>query len=247
MENKKTYNKILANIRHELIEAALNELYRLQSFEDAKNKLLELKEKFVVSKEQPLLTNEQNPALKIWIKGFDVTKEEKEKGIIGNFAVIKVTKVNNKFSLIGEKIEVEVKLHPQKINKDLLHPNANNNFLLREIFAKKTYEELERANAILEKLHTNFPKVSIPGLNKLRIITYNNKRTPPLERIIIEIKVAKEGGFYFEVSQNTFKRDEKKPKVRPAQSEKSEDLKYDVEIKKGYFTSLVELKKKPKK
>lgn len=246
MENKKTYNKILATVKHELIEAALNGLYRLQLFEDAKNKLLELKEKFVISKEQPFLLDEQNPAIKIWIKSFEVTKEQKEKGAIGNFALIKVTKINNKFSLIGEKIEVEIKLHPQKINKDLLHPNAHNNFLLREIFAKKTYDELEKANAILEKLHTNFPKVSIPGLNKLRIITYNSKKNPPLERIIIEIKVAKEGGFYFEVIENKFKRDEKKPK-QPIPTEKTNELQYDVEIKKGYFTSLVELKKKPKK
>lgn len=246
MENKKTYNKILATSKHELIEAALNGLYRLPQFEDATKKLLDLKEKFIVSKEQPLLTDAQNPALKIWIKGFEVTKEEKEKGAIGNFAIIKVSKINNKFSLIGEKIEVELKLHPQKINKDLLHPNANNNFLLKEILAKKTYDELEKANAILEKLHTNFPKVSIPGLNKLRVIMYNNKKTPPLERIIIEIKASKEGGFYFEVSQNTFKRDAKKPK-QLITVEKPKEANEETSGQKGYFTSLIELKKKPRK
>jgi hypothetical protein len=245
---KKPYNKIVANIKHELIEASINGLFRFASFADAKDKLEHVKQKFIVSKEQPLYSDEANPALQVWIKNYQVSPEEKAKGYIGNFALIKIAKTNNnRFSLVAEKIDVDLKLHPQKINDKLPHPSYQH-WIFREIKEGKIYQTIDKPQGLLEKLHTDYPKISIPGINKLKIIVFNTKAKPPLERIIIEIKVHREGGFYLEMYENTYKRSEGLPAKKPKVVKNQEaEPNLEEEDKKGYYTSLIELKRNKKK
>jgi chromate transport protein ChrA len=173
-----------------------------------------------------------------WSGGFDQL----------NFALIKIAKTNNnRFSLVAEKIDVDLKLHPQKINDKLPHPSYQH-WIFREIKEGKIYQTIDKPQGLLEKLHTDYPKISIPGINKLKIIVFNTKAKPPLERIIIEIKVHREGGFYLEMYENTYKRPEglpaKKPKVVKNQEAEPNLVEED---KKGYYTSLIELKRNKKK
>lgn len=227
-----TSKKRYASASLPLMEAILNTLFRFSKEEQALKQLEELRERFILSKEQ----EDDNLSVRLWISDFSLTEEEIAQGYLGNFAVIRHRKIGDgKFTLYPEKLEIELKNHPQKKRPKRAHPDWGHP-ILRVIKKKPVFQSVEDAHALLMKLHEEYPEISIPTKNKLYIILYERLKKPPVRKYVLEIKVKEGGGFYIDNAENTYK-----PKKVPKQEGVLTD---EEKVAKGYFTSMVELKKK---
>jgi hypothetical protein len=95
------------------------------------------------------------------------------------------------------------------------------------------FAKVEEARAALERLHTDFPEVTIPNVNKLFCIIYSKQDKPPVQKWVLEIEVApgKQGGFVIAARRN-----DPKPR-KPETKDRPEPV--------GHFTSKVKLKRRP--
>ncbi len=233
-----------ATANHPTIEALVHALYRYPTMEKARERFEHLTQHFVLSKEQPESTAE-NPAAHLWIKGFAVTEDETAKGFTGHFAEIRIaTTDKGLFTLTATRVEKPIGSHPQKKRLTSKHPNWGHP-VMRAVKKKKRYETIEEANAELELLHSEFPDVSIPGVNKLYIIIYEKREgiARPTHKIALELKTHTDGGFIIDHRDN-----EKpaKPKSKLPPGEQGEGTS-ESPSQQGYFTSMVSLRKSKKK
>ncbi len=230
--------KRIATVKHPTIEAVLNAMFRFERAEQAIARMNAVRDFFVISKDQP--TNEA--AVRLWIKGFSITEDEEKTGFLGNFAVIRPRKVGEgKFTLYAEKETIPLHLHPQKKRPRRKHPDWGHP-VLRSIKKRMIFKSVEEAQALLLTLHEEYPDVSIPTTGKLYIIVYTRTAQPPVQKFVLEIQVAPEGGFLIECRANTYQHT---PRAAPASAE-NEGKKED-EANKGYFASMVELKRSKKR
>ncbi|MDE3059544.1 MAG: hypothetical protein KGJ06_00865 [Pseudomonadota bacterium] len=237
------------------IEAVTEQALRLASEEQAIEWLEMLEHHFIVSRHQ-IDEKTKRKSLILWIKGYEVTKEEKAKGYLGNFAAITYKQVNNKWTLYPTKMYVELAQHPQrKYQNNAKHPNWGHP-ILRSIQKKKTYETIEAAEADLMKLHEQFPMASIPAKKRfyLMIFSRDTDRNKPVKKYVFEIKVLPEGGFYIDFKLNDYQAKQSKPvKQEKAKKQAAKTRILDklagknIEKSSGYFASMVELKRKKKK
>ena len=101
--------------------------------------------------------------------------------------------------------------------------------------------EVEKARDQLIKLHKDYPATSIPTLNKLFIVVYNAEwKDNAAKKMVFEIKVAEEGGYYIDMYENQHK----KPKVPP--NPNKEAASEEAASPSGYFTSMIAMKTKKK-
>jgi len=233
--------KPYANIQNPTIEASVNGLFRLETENQAKEKLDILREHFILSKQQ--IETEDNPSVILWIKGYDVSPEEKKKGYLGNFAAVSYKKTpNGKFTLYATKMEAEPKYHPQRIRQKSRHPNWGHP-ILRSIKKGRIFESVEDVQQELQTLHEEFPDISIPCLKKMYIMIYSKEhgQKSPVQKYVLEIKTRKEGdGFYIDYSANNYSPPIGAPvKKKTANAGGGEKA---VETPKGYFSSMVRLK-----
>lgn len=234
--------KRIATAKHPTIEAVLNGMFRFEKAEQAIQRMSAIREFFVISKEQP----EHEAAIRLWIKGFSLTEDEEKEGYIGNFAIIRPRKVGDgKYTLYAEKDTIPLKLHPQKLRPKRKHPDWGHP-ILRSIRKKTPFASVEEAQALLLKLHEEYPDVSIPVTGKLYIIIYTRTTRPPVQKFVLEIMVADKGGFYIECRENTFESTQKAIAATEAGVAKPADPAFSGEAP-GYFASMVELKRSKKK
>lgn len=236
-----------ATIRHPTIAAAIEGTYRFQAEAQAKQQLQILREYFVLSRHQKA----EDHAIILWVKGFEVTKAEKKNGYTGNYAAIGIKKLGEgKYTLSTKKVESELKFHPQRQRPQHRHPNWGHP-VLRSIKKKRIYQTVELAQAELQALHEEFPEVTIPLTNKVYVIVYSRQEKPPAKKYVLEIKVADDGGFYIEATENTYK-----PSAAPIPTSKlppSEDGEEQGDEAAanneapGYFASMVALRRSKKK
>lgn len=234
--------KRIATIKHPTIEAVLNGMFRFEKAEQAISRMAAIREFFVISKEQP----EHEAAVRLWIKGFSLSEDEQKEGYIGNFAIIRPRKVGDgKFTLYAEKDTIELKLHPQKLRPKRKHPDWGHP-ILRSIRKKQMFPSVEEAQAILLKMHEEYPDVSIPVTGKLYIIIYTRTQRPPVQKYVLEIMVGDAGGFYIDCRENTYESTQKAIAATEAGETKPADPAFTGEAP-GYFASMVELKRSKKK
>jgi hypothetical protein len=235
-------SKRYATVNHPTVNAIVHKLYRLPSEAAARERLELIRSHFVISARQ--LHNDAHPSVHLWIKGFDVTPEQKAKGVIGNFAVISYQKSEEpsgvKWILSATKLETPADVHPQRAQVKRDNPNWGHP-VLRSIRKGKHYKTLEEAQSELNLLHEHFPKVSIPNLGKLFIMIYCSNK-PPKERMVkhvLKIQLQPDATYIIECKENI------KPKVKKAPVKappKTPGMLKEVAAEPaGYFTAKVAL------
>ncbi len=235
-------NKRLATEKHPTIEAVINGLFRFEKKEQAVQRLEAIKNYFVVSSKLPKDAGEN--VLKLWIRGFKIEPDEEKEGYLGNYAALKISETKDKkFTIIAEKQRIALKYHPQRKRPKRKHPDWGHP-CMRIIKKKTVFETIEQAQKVLAQLHEEHPLVSIPAVGKLYVILYSKAYNPPIKKFILEIKTAKEGGFYIESRENNYNKDNRKPAVNKQQKSQVEG---EEQQQKGYFASMVELRKAKKR
>ncbi len=247
--------KKLAVANAPTIEAVTGEMLRLANEQQAIEWLEALEKSFIVSKHQ-IDEKTKRKSLILWIRGYEVTKEEKEKGYLGNFAAITYKPAANRWTLYPTKIFLDLAKHPQrKYVNDAKHPNWGHP-ILRTIKKKKTYSTVEEAEADLQKLHEQFPMASIPALKRFYLMIYSreNNSEKPINKYVFRIKVLPEGGFYIDYKINEYKpklpikTDSKKAVVQTKEAVTSAVAQPQTpENPKGFFASKEELRRKKKR
>jgi hypothetical protein len=201
-----------ATSKHPLIEAITAKLFRFSTHKQALERLESLKLLFTVGKQQ--ISTLENPSLILWIKGFDVTPEEKKKGYMGNFAILSIEHMESaQFTLQAQKLEVEFKYHPMRRVTKAAHPNWGHP-LLRRIQKDELFEDVEAARKILQNIHKAYPECSILCTNKLYTIIFTREGTEndiPTQKYVLELKPQAEGGFRITYTKNTYKAPKKVP------------------------------------
>lgn len=132
----------------------------------------------------------------LWIKGFGLSPDEAEAGFTGHYAEMRVVPTEKGlFTLEATRVERPLEKHPQRKRPPERHPNWGHP-ILRAVKKGKLYTTLEAASAELERLHIEFPDVTIPGVNKLYLIVYEKRAgiKQPTRKITLEL-TQREGGF----------------------------------------------------
>ena len=235
--------KRYASITNPTMNAVVNRLFRLPSEEEARERLELIRSHFILSTKQ--LPERTHPCVHLWIKGYEVTPQEQEKGVIGNFALISYQKNDGKWVLSATKLETPAELHPQRAQIMRDNPNWGHP-VLRSVRKGKHYDTLEDAQSELNLLHEHFPKVTIPNMGKLYIMIYCSDR-PAKQRMvkhILEIKLQPDASYLIECKENMPKTD------RPIKKRITTQQQGESPSPQGYFSAKVTLgrhkKGKPK-
>lgn len=251
--------KTLANIKSPIIQAVINEQYRFKTEEDALKKIAYLKTRFVESKKAREADGGKNAI--IWVKDYDLTDEETEAGLLGNFALINFTfdKKSKQHYLQATKLPAEPKFHPKRIRSKQSTADFGH-FVLRRVSKNWWYPTIEEANKDLELLAADYPEVSIPATNKLYTMIYRRaeKGDKPVKRYVLEVEAHEQGGFTISIKENTYvakKKPEKKTHplqermaaAADATAATAEGTPPTDGTTQGKFTSLVALKRSRKK
>lgn len=178
--------------------------YNFRTKEKARIILDKISKKYITSRKDE---NEDYPddAIKLWIKWFDVSQEEREKGYKGNYAWIRIQEVNrNQYTLKIEKVHVPLNFHPQKRIQRKANPN-NGHPLLRRIDKGELFNNKEDALLILKDLHNQYPQTSLIATedDKLYIQVYSKDYTPkPFKRFILRVVENEMGTFRINRTEN---------------------------------------------
>lgn len=224
--------KHVASLHYAVFEAIMGGMYRFAKEAQAKALIGRVCKQFLLSTD---MGDANAPVL--WIRGFNVSEDEKTQGFKGHFARLSIQQLENqKYTVIAEKIPVELSKHPEKAHREHTHPNMGHPIL--KIASKRSvYADITHARDDLMSLHEEFPTVSTPGNDKLFLMVYVGGQNPPIRKMVLKIE-AVEGGFVLDVKENV------KPqpnKVEKPASERSED-----NPSKGRYTAMVALQKRKK-
>src|SRR5579871_3345886 len=138
---KKQANKRLATFDHPLVGAIAEGLFRFADKEQAMRRINELRNEFVVAKEQKVEGQPYN--LKLWVKDYALTDGEIKQGYRGHFAGISIVRLDNgKYSLAMTKLDVPLQSHPQKTRQKRSHPDWGHP-VLRQLEKKPVFDEVE--------------------------------------------------------------------------------------------------------
>ena len=163
-----------ASAEHIKIVAVVMGTSSYESFDDAKNRIEDIKKHFITSNK----IKPKNPhGLVLWIKGFKIEDNEKKAGFLGNFGeIILIKKEDGLYSISCRKISAPLKVHPQKIRPKRAHPNYGHP-VIRNALKGVTFEKKEQAQEVLQGLHLEFPKSSIKATeDKIYIQIYSRKK-----------------------------------------------------------------------
>jgi hypothetical protein len=159
-----------AFIKHPIIAAVANELFRFADEEQAKRKMQSIEDMFITSRHTA-----PDPTVNthiLWVRGWEVSEEEKAQGFLGHYAILSVKPREKKgYTLCFTKLASELKTHPEKRREVRPHPDWGHP-TLRAARNKRVYESEEDAFNDLMRLHEHYPEISTPGLNSLIIPIY---------------------------------------------------------------------------
>ena len=225
-----------ATLRHPTIEAVVGGHYRYKEKAHAIARLNSIRDHFILSKEQPASTS-ANPVIVLWIKGYAVTEAEAQEGYTGHFAQMQLAKrKDGTFTLSATKLTKPLTNHPQKKRPAAKHPNWGHP-IMRAVKRGKLYTTLEAAQEELDRLHLEFPEVTIPGNGKLYLIIYEKRPgiARPTHKIALTIEAAGGGGFCLIHREN-----EKKQSASPKAVTKEA---VEAPAMPGHFASVEEVRK----
>ncbi|HCR85458.1 MAG TPA: hypothetical protein DIV86_02155 [Alphaproteobacteria bacterium] len=235
----------LATEKHPTIEAIITDLFRFETKEQAETRIKAIKEHFIISAKLPKDSRDSN-VLKLWIRGYMISDDEEKQGYLGNYAAFRVVQLKDKkFTIRAEKQNIALKYHPQRKRPKRKHPDWGHP-ALRLVKKGEIFETLEEANKLLKQLHTEYPDISIPAINKLFIILYSKADNPekPVQKYILEVKPSRDGGFHIDYRLNDYQK-KQLPVKKVRRNEDVEKLQNDNQ-QAGYFTSMITLKRDKK-
>lgn len=222
----------IASVEDALILAAVRGYYHYDHEWQAEETLAKIHNDYLRSKES---TPEK---VKLWVRGFNITKDEKAMHYRGNFALLaKVEAAGGKWSIRAEKIDVPLAKHPEKERPKERHPNWGHP-VLRAVETGKLFDGLEIARAFLHSLHAEYPDATIPGKDVVHVMVYRRKddEASPIEKISLKVKPQSDGGAKLVVMK-------KKPKAKPLPNQTP-----PAELEtKGKFTTLIKKSRARKK
>ena len=223
-----------ASVNNPVIAAAIQGLYSFTNQIQAKKFLKQIIDHHIISKVPEKLDNEAT----MWIKGYELSEEQKYEGYKGNFGIFRVVqKDRTKFTIAVEKIEVEIKNHPVREYKKKDNPNWGHP-VLRAIKKKKIYNKIEDAQRDLLFLQEEFPMVSIPAAGKLYTMIYEKVGDKSkVNKYVLELQNTPEGKYFI-----SFKLNDSKKTSHVTPSTKSAEPQAV-----GEFTSKILLKRNKKK
>lgn len=182
-----------ASINNNIIQAIINGGYKFINRDKGMDFLGKLKDQFILAKNHEEMVKEGK--VRLWIRGFKVTKEEEEKGGLGNYAYLELQEMPDGTSIIAViKEEIEPNLHPVRKRKAARMPNYGHPTLR---LAKKgtEFDRYEDAAEMLLNLHNEFPDTTIPNKDRVDLMIYSRDKTggkPKTDKMRLSIKPAGE-------------------------------------------------------
>ena len=158
--------QVTATTGHVLIEHTLRDEWYFATHKQADLKLQDIAKFFVT--EHTAQFDVPQGSLVLWIKGYDTTPEDRTRGYMGHFAHIYATIGDDGFwTLKAEKIRTGLARHPMRSKRSKFPSWANP--VLKEIMSGKVYPTQAAAQNALQALHEGYPEASTPGVGKLSI------------------------------------------------------------------------------
>jgi len=166
--------------------------------------------------------------VKLWVRGYNITKDEKSQHYRGNFVKLAKIEKGAKWSIGAEKIDTPLNKHPEKERPRERHPNWGHP-VLRMVETGKKLPGIEAAMAQLQALAQEYPDVTIPGKDVLHVMVYKRAEGEgaPIQKITIKVKPLEAGGAKLVLMQ-------KKPKAKELPKAAAAPLE-----EKGKFTTLI--------
>lgn len=233
-----------ATLKHPTIEAILGGHFRFATKAQAEERLAAVRASFTTAKLPPEVQADPS-ALKLWIRGYGLTAEAREQGYLGHYAQVRVVQLpEGKWTLEAAVLNIDKKYHPQRRQTGQKFPNWGHP-ILRDIKKGRRHATLASAQGELQRLHEQFPEVSIPLASKQYIMVYQKPAgdTPAVSKWVLEIVAQETGEFVITYAPNTHV---PKPKAPAAEAEKAPPAQESM----GKFSAQVLLnrskKRKPK-
>lgn len=244
--------KYYAYFEHETVQAMLHSLFRFQSAMQAQLVSNRFADEVILA---PKMSDPKDrKAIFLWVRDLDVTDEQRKQGYCGNFAKISLVKLpNGKWTLTMIRVDIPLNKHPIFVRVSRRYPNSGHP-VIRAADRGKSFESMMAANDALMKLHEEYPEVSIPGVNRLKIMSYRKapKGESPIQRL--ELNVVKRGEDDYIITLKDTRNDPTRrhsvvpPSQRPDEDaiakQTSEKPTKEVE---GFYTKMVQQKRKGKK
>lgn len=244
--------KRYAAANHAHLHAAIQGLFRFATLDQAREVLQKINAQFVISRRAHLqpgeLPSAAPDALTLWVRGYAITEDELTQGYKGNFLTLTPTQEKDYFTLHAEKLAVPLPKHPDKVRPRRRHPDWGHP-ILREIKKETVYPTLEEASARLERLHIEFPDVSIPGGAYLLLMLYERgeSRKNPVRKYRFDVELLPEGGGFtirYRINERTKLAIKPQPDAAPHAEPGEADA---AEAKPGHFANMVALKRLKRK
>ena len=173
----------------------------------------------------------------LWVYDYSLTKDEIDKGYLGNYAKIEYANVDDKHLLVISKLHIELKYHPRRKSTRFDHPMPNMGHpLIRKIRNKGREYKNSIAEAKKELLDLSMQYEETAVLtddDKLYLLIFSRKDDPknPVQKWIMRISMDENDRPYLWMEKNFFE----KPKMIPANVE----LKTDTENSERVFSKIL--------
>ena len=242
-----TDGKYYAYFEHETVQAMLHSLFRFQSAMQAQLVSNRFADQVILS---PKMSDPKDrKAIILWVRDLDVTPEQRKLGYIGNYAKISLLQLpNGKWTLSMLRIDVPLVKHPVKLQVERRYPN-NGHPVLRGAERGKTYPTMQAASEALMQMHEEYPEVSVPGVNQLRIMMYKKagQGETPVQRV--ELSVVKRGEGVYVITMKIMNARGKAPldKKKETRAAPAPVAKKPAAKVEGRHTAMVNARRKKKK
>ncbi len=186
-------DKHYAYFEHETVQAMLHSLFRFQTAMQAQLVSNRFADQVILA---PKMSDPRDrKAIILWVRDLDVTDEQRKLGYLGNYGKISLLQLpNGKWTLSMVRIDVPLVKHPLKIKVARRYPNTGHP-VLRAAERSKPYPTMQAASDALMQMHEEYPEVSVPGVNRLRIMMYRKvgKGERPVQRVELSVTKRDEG------------------------------------------------------
>ncbi|MDX2073878.1 MAG: hypothetical protein SFX19_05885 [Alphaproteobacteria bacterium] len=179
--------KHYAYFEHETVQAMLHSLFRFQTAMQAQLISNRFADQVILAPK--MSDHKDRRSIFLWVRDLDVTPEQRSLGYVGNYAKISLIQLpNKKWTLSMTRVDVPLVKHPVKLRVGKRFPNTGHP-LIRGIERGKTYDNMQQAAEALMAMHEEFPEISVPGVNRLRIMMYkkSEKGKSPVQRVELSV------------------------------------------------------------
>lgn len=180
----------IASVEDATILAAVRGYFRYEHVWQAEEMLAKIYANYLRAKDST------PQAVTLWVRGYNVTKEEKAQHYRGNFTRLCVAPAEaGKWTILAEKLEIPLAKHPEKERPKAAHPNWGHP-VLRAVETARVFDGIEVARAFLHSLHHEFPDATIPGKDVVHVMIYDRKATEgePISKLSLRVKPLSDGG-----------------------------------------------------